>query len=227
MTSSTLTTTIAAPTAHPAVIIPPLDLTLTYSHLHDLITRFQHSLAAIGISHNDAVSISLPNTLEFIVIFLAVGAQRAIAAPLNPNYKQEEFEFYIDDLKSRLVIVPRGDVGKDSPAVRAARRFGVGVAEVWWDGQGVGMEVKEKGKGLGRAVEVQQAKEGDVALVLHTSGTTGRPKAVCAIFYFILNSTQSLSLWVVWWLTAVFYGSIGATDSQELNDDHVYVPALQ
>ncbi|KAF8458913.1 hypothetical protein BGX38DRAFT_1084773 [Terfezia claveryi] len=178
MTSSTLTTAIAAPSTQPAVIIPPLDLTLTYSYLHDLITKFQHSLAAIGISHNDAVSISLPNTLEFIVIFLAVGAQRAIAAPLNPNYKQDEFEFYIGDLRSKLVIVPRGDVGKDSPAVRAARRFGAGVAEVWWDGQEVKIEVKEKGKGLGRAVEVQQAKEGDVALVLHTSGTTGRPKAV-------------------------------------------------
>ncbi|RPB28513.1 o-succinylbenzoate-CoA ligase [Terfezia boudieri ATCC MYA-4762] len=163
MTSSTLITAIAAPSTQPAVIIPPLDLTLTYSHLHDLITKFQHSLAAIGISPNDAVSISLPNTLEFIVIFLAVGAQRAIAAPLNPNYKQEEFEFYIDDLKSKLVIIPRrGDVGMDSPAARAARRFGAGVAEVWWDGQEVKIEAKEE----------------DVALVLHTSGTTGRPKAV-------------------------------------------------
>ena len=192
MTSSTLTTAIAAPSTHPAVIIPPLDLTLTYSHLHSLITKFQHSLAAIGISTNDAVSISLPNTLEFIVIFLAVGAQRATAAPLNPNYRQEEFEFYIDDLKSKLVVVPKGDVGKDSPAVRAARRFGTGVAEVWWDGKEVKLEVKEKRGGLGRTVEVQQAKEGDVALVLHTSGTTGRPKAVCAIFF--LNSTQLIAL---------------------------------
>ncbi|KAF8428770.1 hypothetical protein EV426DRAFT_585830 [Tirmania nivea] len=178
MTASTLTTAIAAPSTQPAIIIPPLDLTLTYSNLHGLITKFRYSLAAIGISTNNAVSISLPNTLEFIVIFLAVGAQRAIAAPLNPNYKQEEFEFYIDDLMSKLVIVPRGDVGKDSPAVRAAKRCGVGVAEVWWDGKEVKVEVKVKGRGLGRAVEVQQAKEGDVALVLHTSGTTGRPKAV-------------------------------------------------
>lgn len=121
-----------------------------------------------------------------------MGAQRATAAPLNPNYRQEEFEFYIDDLKSKLVVVPKGDVGKDSPAVRAARRFGTGVAEVWWDGKEVKLEVKEKRGGLGRTVEVQQAKEGDVALVLHTSGTTGRPKAVCAIFF--LNSTQLIAL---------------------------------
>jgi len=192
MTSSTLTSAIAAPSTHPAVIIPPLDLTITYFDLHELITKFQRSLAAIGISPNDAVSISLPNTLEFIVVFLAVGAQRAIAAPLNPNYKQEEFEFYIDDLRSKLVVVPKGDVGQHSPAVRAARRFGAGVVEVWWDGKEVAMEVKENGKRLGRAVEVQQAKEGDVALVLHTSGTTGRPKAVCAIFSF--NFTHPISL---------------------------------
>ena len=179
---STLTAAITSSSSHPAVIIPPLDLTLTYSSLHNLIHNFQCSLASIGVSPGDAVSISLENTLEFIVVFLAVGTQRAIAAPLNPNYKQEEFEFYIGDLKSKLVIVPPGSVAAGTPAVRAARKFGAGIAEVKWDNGEVAFDLKEKGDTLGdNEVQVTEPTEDDVALVLHTSGTTGRPKAVRAM----------------------------------------------
>lgn len=77
--------------------------------------------------------------------------------------------------------MPRGAVKADAEVVRAARRFGAGIAEVWVDGRGdVQVELVEEGKvrkeGNGRVIET--AREEDVALVLHTSGTTGRPKAV-------------------------------------------------
>ena len=188
---ATLTTAIAPPSTHPAVIIPSLDLTLGYSDLAHLITSFQRTLASIGITPNSAVSLALPNNLEFIVGFLAVTAQRAVAAPLNPNYKQEEFEFYIDDIKSKIVIVPPGAVHADAPAVRAARKFGAGIAEVQWDGRRreVVLDLKEKGS-LGVGVGIAQAHEDDIALVLHTSGTTGRPKAVCAFFIYLLPSHE-------------------------------------
>lgn len=193
---STLPTAIPTSSSHPALIIPPLDLTLTYSSLDKLVHNFQCSLASIGVSPTDAVSISLANTLEFIVAFLAVGAQRAVAAPLNPNYKQEEFEFYINDLKSKLVIVPPGSVVESTPVVRAARKFGAGIAEVKWDGHGeVALELKEKGDALGsKEVEVAVPTEDDVALVLHTSGTTGRPKAVRAIPYIFQPPSRPTTL---------------------------------
>ena len=208
---STLTTAISSPSSHPAVIIPPHHLTLTYSSLHKLIHSFQYSLASIGVSPGDAVSISLANTLEFIVAFLAVGAQRAIAAPLNPNYKQEEFEFYIDDLKSKLVIVPPGSVAEGTPAVRAARKFGAGIAEVKLDGHGdVTLELKEKGDKLeGKEVQITEPTEDDVALVLHTSGTAGRPKAV--IHFFDPHSTHN---------SADKPGYLGTFDSQEPDNNH-------
>ncbi|KAF2155577.1 acetyl-CoA synthetase-like protein [Myriangium duriaei CBS 260.36] len=161
-----------------AVIVPGKPaLTVTYAQLHADVAKFQKKLAALGITPGAAVSIALPNSYPFIVSFLAASWQRAIAAPLNPAYKQDEFEFYIDDLSSHLVLIPRGEV--NGPAVKAAHKYNAAVAECYWDGKEVVLDVKHNGKlqGQGNA-RIEQAQASDTALVLHTSGTTGRPKAV-------------------------------------------------
>ncbi|KAI5784631.1 hypothetical protein EDC01DRAFT_662837 [Geopyxis carbonaria] len=177
----TLTTAISRDSQSPAVIIPDggSGLTISYPQLHELINSFQRRLAGFGISPNAAVSIALPNNLAFIISFLAVAAQGAIAAPLNPAYKQAEFEFYIDDIKSSLVIVPHGAVAANAPAVGAARKYNAAIAEVWWADGELKVELKEAGalQSIG-PVRVATAQADDTALVLHTSGTTGRPKAV-------------------------------------------------
>ncbi len=166
-----------------AIIIPskPKALTVSYKDLCSEVASFQQKLARLGIAPQSAVSIALPNTYEFIVAFLASSWQRAIAAPLNSAYKQEEFEFYIDDLKSALALVPRGSVQKNDPAVRAARKYKAAIAECYWDAQRgeVVLDVKDEGKLKGRGSQkLEKAQPDDIALVLHTSGTTGRPKAV-------------------------------------------------
>ena len=198
MAATTLSNSFPRSSDAVAVIIPnrPNPVTITYARLNSLIESFQTKLAAIGITSESAVSIALPNTLEFIVSFLATAAQRAIAAPLNSAYKQEEFEFYIDDLKSALALVPKGEFAKDGAAVRAARRFQAAIAECWWDdakGEVV-LDVKDLGrlKGKGNKM-VETAQPEDIALVLHTSGTTGRPKAVPLTHR---NLTRTMSRWM-------------------------------
>jgi acyl-CoA synthetase (AMP-forming)/AMP-acid ligase II len=98
---------------------------------------------------------------------------------LNPAYKQDEFEFYIDDLKSSLVLVPQGAYAKNADAVKAAKSFKAAIAECYWNGTDVVLDLKERGvlKGKGGA-GLRNPGPDSVALVLHTSGTTGRPKAV-------------------------------------------------
>ncbi|KAI5284896.1 hypothetical protein KEM52_002689, partial [Ascosphaera acerosa] len=186
-TRATLSTAFSHDSPAPAVIVPahdghPTAFTASYAKLAADVAALQRELAQLGIGAGRAVSIALPNSYEFIVAFLAAAWQRGIAAPLNPAYKQDEFEFYIDDLSSALAVVPRGAVAADAPAVRAARRFGAAVAECYFDqaAGAVRLDVRERGKLAGEsvAVPVQTARPDDVALVLHTSGTTGRPKAV-------------------------------------------------
>ncbi|PKS07756.1 hypothetical protein jhhlp_006364 [Lomentospora prolificans] len=172
----TLKTAIKGTSDATAVIIPskPVPLTVTYSGLNAEVATFQAKLASLGIKTGAPVSIALFNSYEFIVSFLATSWQRAIAAPLNPGYKQEEFEFYIDDVKSALVLVPKGAVAQNTPAVRAARRFKAAIAECYWDSAKgeVALDVKDQGQ-LGGKQHVQEPQPDDVALVLHT-----RPKVV-------------------------------------------------
>ena len=164
-----------------AIIIPEGDAALTISHgrlLHQC-HALRKQLAQIGLGHGTAVAISLPNSYEFVTLFLAIGWQRAVAAPLNPAYKEQEVQFYLDDLDAAAIVVPQGACQQGSAAVLAATKRNAAVIECYTKDRDVCLDVKEIGglKGKGER-EVEDPREDDVALVLHTSGTTGKPKAV-------------------------------------------------
>jgi acyl-CoA synthetase (AMP-forming)/AMP-acid ligase II len=126
-----------------------------------------------GVEAGDTISIVLPNGLEFITSFLAVTWARGVAAPLNPGYKVEEFKFYMEDAGAKAVIVAPGA----HPAREAAAQLGLLVWEARPDGSGqtglIGLPAGTKPSG-----KEDTPREDDVALFLHTSGTTSRPKGV-------------------------------------------------
>lgn len=176
--SQTLCSSFSHTSNNTAIIVPSKPaLTVSYKQVDVDIRSFQKQLADLGIGHGSAVSIATVNSYEFIVSFLAASYQRAIAAPLNPAYKQDEFEFYIDDLSSSLILVPKGAFERNAPSIRAARKYGATIAECYLQNSKVVLDVKERGKQL-QPQPILQAQPEDTALVLHTSGTTGRPKAV-------------------------------------------------
>ncbi|RHZ54088.1 acyl--CoA ligase [Aspergillus thermomutatus] len=194
---ATLARSFSSDSPSVAVIVPhkPSALSVSYKQLHAHVADFQAKLARLGVGHGAAVSLALVNSFEFIVSFLAASWQRAIAAPLNPAYKQEEFEFYIDDLSSSLVLIPRGSFAQNGPAVQAGRKYNAAIAECYWDGKEVVLDVKELGKLAGKGnIGVLEAQPDDVALVLHTSGTTGRPKAVWSI-----NALNETIILIIMW----------------------------
>lgn len=150
---------------------------MTYRVLRELAEQTVSDMNARGIGRNDRVAIVLPNGPEMAAAFIAVGAG-ATTAPLNPAYRGEEFRFYLEDLGAKALFV---EAGSESPAITVARDLGVAVYELTVpDGAPAGsFEIAGDPPAGGETAIVTGAAEADdVALVLHTSGTTSRPKIV-------------------------------------------------
>ncbi|MBK36917.1 MAG: AMP-dependent synthetase [Gemmatimonadetes bacterium] len=149
---------------------------LTYKDLRDQIDRTVEALNGFGIGRNDRVAIVLPNGSEMAVAYLSV-AMAATTAPLNPAYRVDEYAFYMEDLSAKVLLV---EAGSSSPAVEAAETLNVPILEVTTDDQrpagSFDLTARTKLSGTPEAGGLAQAD--DVALVLHTSGTTSRPKIV-------------------------------------------------
>ncbi|MBL8832345.1 MAG: AMP-binding protein [Rhodospirillales bacterium] len=153
----------------------PEEKALTHAGLRALAARTVADLNAMGIGRNDRVAIVLPNGPEMAAAFLCVAAG-ATTAPLNPAYRAEEFEFYLTDLKAKALVVQEGDA---TPARAVAEKLGVPVVElVPTRAAGAGSFALKKGALSGKPAQGGYAAADDVALVLHTSGTTSRPKIV-------------------------------------------------
>jgi acyl-CoA synthetase (AMP-forming)/AMP-acid ligase II len=159
-------------------IAAPERAPLTHGGLCQLIDQTLAALNALGLGRNDRVAIVLDNGPEMAACYLAC-ASCVASAPLNPAYRADEFEFYLTDLNARALVVARGS---QSPAVDVAQKLGVRVLDlVVAAGAPAGtftLTPRDGGGAPGGAREPGYAQPGDVSMVLHTSGTTSRPKIV-------------------------------------------------
>ena len=146
---------------------------LSYGELRRQAAETVTVLNGLGVGRDDAVAIVLPNGPEMASAFVSIAAG-ATTAPLNPAYRREEFEFYLQDLAARLLVV---EAGSTSPAVDVARQLGIPIAELTVPAGAAAGRFNLRGA-PGHAARSGPAEAGDVALVLHTSGTTSRPKIV-------------------------------------------------
>ncbi len=150
---------------------------LSYGGLKDLLVETREQLTVLGVGRNDRVAIVLPNGPEMAACFVAVAAS-ATTAPLNPAYKAEEFDFYLSDLGAKALIVLEGE---DTPALEVARRHGVRILRLrvptGAPAGGFELAADEPADSV-PARTGEAAQPDDVALILHTSGTTSRPKMV-------------------------------------------------
>jgi acyl-CoA synthetase (AMP-forming)/AMP-acid ligase II len=164
-------------------LVVPGGPAFTYAELRDSVEDAASRLAGLGIRRGDRVALAYPNGPEAIVLFLAA-ALAGTACPLNPAYKQDEFAFYLDDTNAELLLLPPGEL----PAARAA--------------------MGERGRVLDAAFQPDRRLEmdapraayeppgpDDVALVLHTSGTTSRPKRVPLRHRNLLASAGNIVDW--------------------------------
>ncbi len=157
--------------SHPAIRVPD-GPTITYGSLRTQVRFLADQLNSLGMGRGDRVAISLPNGLESIISFLAVTAAGATAASLNPAYTADEFRFYLKDTGARALITP-SQGGEEARKAAPASTIKIGAS------------VDAEGRVSFSNREAQESplpaglpNPEDVALTLHTSGTTSRPKRV-------------------------------------------------
>ncbi len=172
-----------------AVIAPDIG-SWSYGQLDAETNRLADILAANGVEPGTAVSIVLINSYEFVATFLAVARAGAIAAPLNPAYTTDEFTFYMEDAGARVAILPNGP----HPAREAAASLGIKTIDANLTSVNGHLQVtlSSNGSDLKSTTDAPIPDGSDIALFLHTSGTTSRPKGVPLRHLNLMKSVENI-----------------------------------
>jgi acyl-CoA synthetase (AMP-forming)/AMP-acid ligase II len=159
---------------------------VSYDELRTQVDRLIATLGDVGLGCNDRIAIALPNGLEMIASFLAASTVGA-AAPLNPAYTRDEFRFYLEDTSARALILPP----RVNEEARAAAADDVMIIEADLDGEGrVQFSYAHQARKT-RTTEYPNSE--DIALILHTSGTTSRPKRVPLSHANLMTSARNVA----------------------------------
>ena len=142
-----------------------------------------------GIRRNSRVAIVMPNGPELAVLFLSV-SQAGIAAPLNPNYRLKELKFYLSDLKADAIVAMQDD---QSDIVQAAADENIPIIRLIPDLEGPAGSFRLSGVQSPNNLPRSKIEDTDIALLLHTSGTTSRPKLVPLCHKHLCASAKNIS----------------------------------
>ena len=158
---------------------------ISYKNLKIFIDNISKQLSGNGITNKDRAAIVLPNGPTMATSFLGISSYMS-AAPLNPSYKSEEYEFYLKDLNPKILIVEKNS---KNPSIEIAKKLNIEICELKIH--------KDQPEGLFNLFENKSdyslPDENDEALVLHTSGTTSRPKIVPLSNNNIYSSSENIS----------------------------------
>ena len=118
------------------------------------------------------MAIAMANGPELILTFLAA-AMCGTAAPLNPKYTQTEFTFYYSDTDAVALIT----LGNSVEAAHAAATDGMMHIKATSLPDGT-LSFEQVGGEKRSPRSTELSESGDIAMILHTSGTTSQPKRV-------------------------------------------------
>jgi long-chain acyl-CoA synthetase len=143
------------------------DLTLTYAELDERSARLATLLRERGLQPGDRVGVMLPNVPEFPVAYYGVLRAGGVVVPMNVLLKRREIAFYLEDSGAALLLAWHGFCDE---ARNGAADAGVELIEVEPEGFAELLAAQEPAEGMA------ETAEGDTAVILYTSGTTGKPK---------------------------------------------------
>ena len=178
-----------------ALIVPDTGQTISYAQAADRVETLARRLADLGARRGDRVAFALPNGPDVVLLLLAVTALGAAAAPLNPAYTEAEFSFHLTDIAPRLTLIPAG-AGVACSAAAASADTTLLTVTATADGPPELVADARRAPGEHTAplpAPAEHGSAGDIAVVLHTSGTTSRPKQVPLSQRNLMASTRTIA----------------------------------
>ena len=142
---------------------------ITHDDLRVQANALGRQVRAADIGPDDRLALVLPNGPAMAAAFVGLSPWCA-TAPLNPAYKADEFAFYLEDLDARALVVADG---MDSVATEVARSRGIRVLRLRESTTAGTVHLD----GVGETA-LEPRDDDAIGLILHTSGTTSRPKMV-------------------------------------------------
>jgi long-chain acyl-CoA synthetase len=169
------------------------DLTFTYAQVDEVSGRVATSLLDLGLQRGDKVAVQLPNLPQFLFTYFGILKAGLVMCPLNPLLKAPEVAFYLEDADAKILVTFAMFAEE---AVKGASQAG-GVTTYVVDMPGGGERPQgthhfdELYAGVDTG-EIEPTNADDTAVLLYTSGTTGRPKgAELTHFQLYMNCTVS------------------------------------
>ncbi len=161
-------------TSNVVAIRAPGRLSLTYARLLSQLETVRESLNAFGFGRNDRIVTVLDNGPEMAVAFMGL-ASCVTAVPLNPNYRADEFKFYLSRLNAKALLVNAED---QTDVRQLGHQLGLRIIELVPQPEAEAGVFELHCAGKHPVQQTGFAHGDDVALILHTSGTTSAPKIV-------------------------------------------------
>ena len=184
MTNSILPEILNSGKENSTAISIPDKFNVSYSELKALVSETSEKLNDFGTINEKPIVIVLRNNAEFIISFLGVTNTNSIAAPLNPEFTDEEFKFYLDDIQPSLVITT-----DDHKVINEARSKNIPVCIISYSDKKLSLSFEGKLSGNN---DTNKPTNNNSCLFLHTSGTTSRPKGVPLKHKNLLKSLDNI-----------------------------------
>ncbi|NCU10910.1 MAG: acyl--CoA ligase, partial [Sphingomonadaceae bacterium] len=173
---------------------------LTYRELSEQVDRLAEILVANGVSHGDRVATLAVPGVDFWTSFLAATSIGAIWLGLNPKYRGPEIAHVLQDAAPTIVLVQSQIEGRDMAAEFQELGFPKQQLLSFADHpilQSIDADDQDgKADGIDLAQIRQDVEAEDIALIVYTSGTTGRPKGAMLSHRAVVASARINSSWM-------------------------------